>query len=56
MEKIDQSTMFLWCNTFNIWCNEDVIDVDGDYLKTLLKIYLMLVKRFTLLVISLVTT
>ena len=36
--------------------DENVMDVDDDSLETLLKIFLTLVKRFTLLVRSLVAT
>ena len=36
--------------------DENAIDADGNSLETLLKIFLTLVRRFTLLVISLVPT
>ena len=36
--------------------DENAIDVNGDFLENLLKIFLMSVKRFTLIVILLVST
>ena len=42
--------------SLRLMIDENAIDVDGNSLETLLKIFLTLVKRFTLLVISLVPT
>ena len=52
------SVKVFWMFVLPLWLmkDENVMDVDDDSLETLLKIFLPLVKRFTLLVRSLVAT
>ena len=52
------SVKVFWMFVLPLWLmkDENVMDVDDDSLETLLKIFLTLVKRFTLLVRSLVAT
>ena len=50
---VSVSVFWMFVLSLRLMINENVIDVDGNSLETLLKILLTLVKRFTLLVISL---
>ena len=52
------SVKVFWMFVLPLWLmkDENVMDVDDDSLETLLKIFLTLIKRFTLLVRSLVAT